>query len=132
MGPCGVIPPGADADADEAAVTRGKQGGLPGEQALGGQGRGTARRGVQHHIHDPFDMAIHRGQRADLHAQAAGDGRTHRLCVEPLALDLAGPDHIFRERPQAGPVAQNHADIGQATHEQPLGAADVGQQADQR
>lgn len=58
---------------------------------------------VEHHFNHAFDVTIDCGQCADVHAQAAGDGRTHGCDTELFALDLTGLDHVLRERPRNSP-----------------------------
>jgi hypothetical protein len=83
--------------------------------------------GVKHHLDHTVNVPVHRGQRADVDAEPARDGRAHGRGVELLAFDLAGLDDIFGQGRQTGLVSQGHADVGRAPHQQPLGAADVGQ-----
>jgi hypothetical protein len=105
---------------------------VPAEQAFGRQQRAATGRGIQHHLDHPFDMAVHRRERADIHAQPAGDGRAHGFDAEDFAFDLAGLDDIVGQRRQAGPVAPRHADLGETPQEHALGTADLDQRGDQR
>jgi len=48
-----------------------------------------------------------------------------------LTLDLTGLDHVLGERGQAGLIAQRHAHVGQAPHQEPLGTTDLGHRPSQ-
>lgn len=114
-GPCGIVAPGAGLDAQAAAVAGGEKRCMPAEEAFGRQRLGKALGGIQHHIHHTVRMAVGGGQRTDVHAQAARDGRAHGLTAERLAFDGAGGDDLLRQRLQGG-----------------LGAVDFGQGGGQR
>jgi hypothetical protein len=94
----GIVAPAADLDLGKAGVAGGKQRGMPAEQPLPRHRRMAVGRGIEHHLDHAFDVPIHRGQGADVHAQPAGDGRAHGFDVELLTLDLAGLDHVLGER----------------------------------
>jgi hypothetical protein len=115
----GIVAPAADLDPGKAGVAGGKQRGMPAEQTLPRHRRMAVGGGIEHHLDHAFDVAIHRGQRADVHAQPAGDGRAHGFDVELLTLDLAGLDHVLGQRRQARLIAQRHAHVGQTPHQQP-------------
>jgi hypothetical protein len=104
---------------------------VPSEQAIPGDRGVAVGGGVDHHFDHPLDVTVHRGQGTDVDPEAAGDGGAHRFDVELFALDLAGLDDVLGQRRQAGLVAQSHSDIGQSSHQQTLGAADVGQRLGQ-
>lgn len=88
---------------------------MPAEEAFGRQRLGKALGGIQHHVHHTVHMPVGGGQRTDVHAQAARDGRAHGLTAERLAFDGAGGDDLLRQRLQGG-----------------LGAVDFGQGGGQR
>ena len=69
----GVVAPDTGTDAGEAAVAGGEECRVPAKQAFLGQRFGAAGGGVEHHVDDAFDIAIHRGQCADVDAKAACD-----------------------------------------------------------
>ncbi len=123
----GIVAPAAHVYPDEPCVAGGKQCCVPPEQAIPGERRIAVGGGVERHLDHALDVTVHRAQRTDVDAEAAGDGGAHRLGVELFALDLAGLDNVLGQRRQAGLVAQGHADIGQAAQQQTLGATDVGQ-----
>jgi hypothetical protein len=49
---------------------------------------------VEHHLDDRLDVSVRRLESADVHAEAARDGRGHRFSVQALALDLARLDQV--------------------------------------
>lgn len=61
-----------------------------------------------------------------------GDGRTHRLGIEPFAFDLAGLEDVVGEGSKAGLVAHVHADVSQAAQQEALRTRDLRQRACQR
>jgi hypothetical protein len=130
--PAGVVAPGTHVDTREAAIARREQRGVPAEQALRGKRRAEVGRGVQHHLHHAVDMPVDRGERANVHTQAARQRGAHRFDVEVLALDLAGLDHVVGQCGQAGLFAQRQAHISQAAEQQALGTAGFGQRGSQR
>ena len=77
---------------------------------------------IKHNLDHAFDVAIHWSERADIHAQPAGNGRSHGCDIKLLALYLAAFDHLFGECCQIGLSTQSHADISQTPHQEALGA----------
>jgi len=122
----GIVAPAADLDPGKAGIAGGKQCGMPTEQTLPRYRCLAVGRGIQHHLDHALNVPIDRGQGADVHAQPARDGRAHGFDVELLALDLAGLDHVLGERREARLIAQRHADVGQAPHQESLGTTDLG------
>lgn len=98
---------------------------MPAKQAFSCQVRVAARCRVKHHLDDALHVAIQWCQRSDVHAQSAGDGRTHGVGIEPLTLYFAGLQDILGQRRKAGLIAQRDAHIGQPTEEQTLGTTDI-------
>ena len=127
----GIVAPAADLDLGKTGVAGRKQRGMPAEQSRLRDSCLAVGRGIQHHLDHALDVPIDRCKRADVHAQPAGDGRAHGFDVELLALDLAGLDHILGERRETGLIAQRHADIGQAAHQEPLSTTDLGHRSSQ-
>ena len=123
----GIVAPAAHVDPDQSRIARGEQRRVPPEQAVTSDRGAAVGGGVEHHLDHAFDVTIHRGQRADVDAKSASDGRADGLDVELLSLDLAGLDDVLGQHRKAGLIAQGHADVGQSSYQQPLGAADVGQ-----
>ncbi|MNV60822.1 hypothetical protein D3C71_1532990 [compost metagenome] len=82
--------PSADGDAAHAAAAGREERCVPGEQPVCGQRDSKVLRGVEHHFDDALDVAIRFDQPDNIHAQAAGDGGTHLLSIQHLALNLAG------------------------------------------
>ncbi len=105
---------------------------MPTEQTLGGGRLGVSRGGVEDHLHDPFDVAVHRRQRADVHAQPARDGRAHGTRVQRFAFDGAAGDDVVGERRHRCLVAQGQARIGQPPQQQALRTADLRQAVRER
>ncbi|MDR6954772.1 hypothetical protein J2X65_004148 [Ancylobacter sp. 3268] len=68
---------------------------MPAEQPLRGQWLLIVLRGIEHHFHDAFDMAIGGDQAGNIHAEAAGDRGTDLFPVKHLAFDLAGLQNVF-------------------------------------
>ncbi len=94
---------------------------MPAEQPLPSNRGCEVGRGIQHHLDHTFDVTIDRSQDTDVHAQSTRDARTHQFDIELLALDLAGLDYVFGECGEARLVAQRHAHIRQAPHQESLG-----------
>ena len=117
-----IVAPGAGADRREAAVAGREKRGMPAEQALARERLRMRAGGVEHHLDHAVDVPIRRRQRADVQAQPAGDGRTHRFGVELLALDLAGLDDILGQHPQGGRVALRQAHVAPCARAVPLGS----------
>ena len=103
--PVRVVAPAADADPAQAAVSGGKQGGVPGEQPFFGQGCRVVPGGVERHLDDAVDAAIRRRQCAGIQAEAACDRRAHPVGGEDFAFDLARLHDILGERAQRGLAA---------------------------
>jgi hypothetical protein len=122
----GIVAPAADVDLGPGRVAGGKQRGMPAEQRSRGHRCMAVGGGIEHHLDHAFDVAIHRGQRADVHAQPAGDGGAHGFDIELLALDLAGLDHVLGERREAGLVAQAMPTSARRPINRPLGTTDLG------
>ena len=120
----GIIAPATDLDPGKAGVAGRKQRGMPAEQALSRHRCMTVGGGIEHHLDHAFDVPIHRGQGADVHAQTTGDGGAHGFDIELLTLDLAGLDHVLGEHRKARLIAQRHAHVGQAPHQESLGTTD--------
>ena len=72
----------------------GKQRRMPREQPLGGERLVVVARGVEHHFDDAFDVAVGGLERADIHAEAAGDRGADLFGVEFLAFDFAALEDI--------------------------------------
>ena len=51
--------------------------------------------GVEHHLHDPFDMPVNRHQSADVKPQPPGDGGAYLVLVQLFAFDFVGFEHIL-------------------------------------
>lgn len=130
-GIAGIIAPAADFDPGQAGVSARKQRGMPAQQTLLRHGHMAVGGGVEHHVDHALDVAIDRGECADVHTQSARDGRAHGLNIEPLALNLAGLDHVLGERREARLVTQGHAGVGQPPHQESLGTTDLGHAASQ-
>ncbi|ENO84084.1 hypothetical protein C666_17935 [Thauera linaloolentis 47Lol = DSM 12138] len=79
---------------------------MPSEEAFCGESLSAVARRVEHHVHDTLNMAVNGCERADVHTQTAGNGRTHRSYIQVFALDLAGPEYVIRQCSQAGLAAQ--------------------------
>src|SRR3546814_17259730 len=77
---------------------------------FGGQRLCIVLRGVEHHLHDAFDVAVGFDQAAEVHAETAGDGGAHQLPVEHPALDLAGFDNVLGLGLTPGLLTQREAD----------------------
>ncbi|MNE48976.1 hypothetical protein D3C80_1434680 [compost metagenome] len=101
--------PRPDSDAAHATAPRGEKRRVPPEQPLRGQRLSKVLRSVEHHFNDAFDVAIRFDQPADIHAQAAGDRRTHLLPIQHLTLDLAGLQHVLCQGSQDGFFTQRKA-----------------------
>ena len=54
------VTPAADRDLGHPAAARGKKGRVPGKEPLLGQGIGIIARSVEHHLHHPLDIPVHR------------------------------------------------------------------------
>ena len=64
---------------------------------------------VEHHLDDAFDIAVGGRQRADVHAQPAGDRGAHLIRVEDLTFDLARLEDILGQGLEHGLAAQREA-----------------------
>ena len=59
-------------------------------------------RGIQHHFHDAFDVAVGGLEGADVYPQAPGDGGTDLPGIELFAFDFAALENVRRQRLQDG------------------------------
>ena len=103
---CAVIAPLADPDFCHAAAPGGEQGAVPAEQAVRCQRLFITTGCVQHDLDDPLDIAVLRGQRADVDPEATRDLGPHLCHIKHLALDLARLDDIHGQGLQDGFLAQ--------------------------
>ena len=101
-----IVAPAADLDPRHAAVTSGKQRGVPPEQTIFGQRFRVFLRGVENHVDDPVDMTVRRRKPTNVQPETARQRRTDLIAIENLAFDLTGLDDLFGERLQRGLVAQ--------------------------
>jgi hypothetical protein len=71
-------------------------------------------------------MTMQWRQRADVQAQSAREGRSHRIRIKFLAFDLTGLDDVIGQGHKAGLIAHGHSNIGQTPEQHALSAAHVG------
>lgn len=100
---------------------------MPTEQALPCEGGLEVGGGIEDHLHHPLDVAIHWSEGPDVHAEAARQARSDGRHGEMLALDGTGLDCVLGESSQGGFVARGHPNVFEASEEQPLGMAHLGQ-----
>ncbi len=86
-----------------------KQCAVPGEQTFSGEWSGEIPRRVESHLDHAVHLAIRRNQPADIHAEMAGDRRTHLGGVELLSFDFARAHRLFGQITQHGLLVQREA-----------------------
>ena len=60
---------------------------MPGEQPVRGERLVVVPRGVQHHLHDAFDVAVRCHKATDIHPEAARDRGPNLDGIQHVALD---------------------------------------------
>ncbi len=84
-------------------------------------------RGIEHHLHHPLDMPVHRHQAPDVKPQPPGDGGPYLLPVQLFAFDLVGLEHILGQRLEHGLIAERKTQTFHPPDEAPLPMTDAGQ-----
>ncbi|MCU0733303.1 MAG: hypothetical protein MUE84_17210 [Hyphomonas sp.] len=82
---------------------------------------------VQHHLDDTFHIAIGRGERSDLDAEAAGKRGAHLIRIKLLAFDLARFEDVFGQGAQNGLAAQRDTERFHASDQLALAQPEASQ-----
>jgi hypothetical protein len=125
--PARVVAPRADPDAVHAAAASRKQRRVPVEQALLRNLGVIVPGGVEHHLDDALDVAVDGSECAGVETEPASERGPHLLGVQALALDLAGLQHVLRQRAQHCLFAQFEPERLHPTQQDTLTVPHVGQ-----
>ena len=126
-----VVPPGPCPDLPQAAAPRRKQGRVPREEPFGCEWLTVVAGGVEDHLDDSLDVPVRRLQRADVHAEPAGDRRSHLVGFELFPLDLTALEDVGGQRPQDGFLPEFEAQRFHAADQPALPVAHRGQRLGQ-
>ena len=109
-----------------AAVPGREQRRMPTEQPFLSQRIGKMLRGIQHHFHHAFNIAISGDCARDVDAQPPRNRRAHLIGIQNLALNLAGLQHVQRQRRQHSFVLADETQPFHAANQPPLTMPDMG------
>jgi len=105
-----IVAPSRCPDLAHAAPPGGKQRRMPRKEPFSVERLVVVARGVEHHFHDAFDVAVGGFERANIHAEASGKRGPDLFRVQLLPFDFTALEHVRGQRLQLGFLAEVEAE----------------------